>query len=77
MSINSSDGMNLIVSAVGIALGVFVMVAPHKAATIWGPERLATLNPSRRCVFLHWYRAFGVILCLTSILFALDTTGFH
>jgi hypothetical protein len=77
MSINSSDGMNLFVSAIGIALGVFAMVAPHRAATIWGSERLATLAPARRCVFLCWYRAFGVILCLASILFALDTAGFR
>jgi len=63
--------MNLLVSALGIALGVFIMVSPCRAATIWGSERLKKLPPPRRSAFLQWYRAFGVTLCLASILFAL------
>jgi hypothetical protein len=65
--------MNLSVSIVGIMLGVFVMVAPHRAAAIWGSERLLKLDPPRRVLFLQWYRAFGVVLCLAAILLALDT----
>jgi len=65
--------MSLLVSAVGVALGIFIMVAPQRAATIWGAERLEKLAPPSRSLFLQWYRAFGVILCLTAILFALDT----
>src|ERR1035441_2891613 len=30
--------MNLLVSAVGMALGVFIVVAPHRAAALWGSE---------------------------------------
>ena len=69
--------MNLLVSVVGIMFGIFVMVAPHRAAAIWGSERFLKLDPLRRVLFLQWYRAFGVILCLAAILFALDTGAFH
>jgi len=69
--------MNLLVSAVAIVLGIFITVAPHRAAALWGSERLARLAPPRRFLFLQWYRAFGVILCLAAILFALDTVAFH
>jgi len=53
------------------------MVAPHRAAAIWGSERLLKLDPARRVLFLQWYRAFGVILCLAATLFALDTVAFR
>jgi len=53
------------------------MVAPHRAALIWGSERLNKLAPPRRSLFLQWYRAFGVVLCLAAILFALDTVAFR
>jgi hypothetical protein len=69
--------VNLLVSAVAIALGVFIVVAPDRAAAIWGAERLAKLAPPRRFLFLGWYRAFGIILCLAAILFALDTSAFR
>jgi hypothetical protein len=65
--------MNLLVSAVGTALGVFIMIAPHRAAAIWGSERLEKLAPPHRVLFLRWYRAFGITLCLAAVLFALDT----
>jgi hypothetical protein len=74
---NDGGVMNLLVSIVGIALGVFVMVAPHRAATIWGSERLQKLAPPHRALFLQWYRAFGVVLSLAAILFALDTVAFR
>jgi hypothetical protein len=74
---NAGGVMNLLVSIVGITLGVFVMVAPHRAATIWGSERLQKLAPRHRALFLQWYRAFGVVLCLAAILFALDTVAFR
>jgi len=77
MWIEAGGVMNLLVSAVGIALGVFIMVAPHRAATIWGSEHLEKFAPPRRSLFLQWYRAFGVILCLAAILFALDTIAFR
>jgi hypothetical protein len=77
MWISSGGLMNLLVSAVGIALGVFIMVAPQRAARIWGAERLEKLAPPRRSFFLQWYRAFGVTLCLAALLFALDTIAFR
>jgi hypothetical protein len=67
--------MNLLVSAVGIALGVFIIVAPQRAAMIWGSERLEKSAPPRRYLFLQWYRAFGITLCLAALLSALDTVA--
>ena len=69
--------MNFLVSAVGVALGIFIIVAPHRAATIWGSERLEKLAPERRSLFLQSYRAFGITLCLAALLFALDTVAFR
>jgi hypothetical protein len=77
MWIEAGGGMNLVVSAVGIALGIFAVVTPQRAAEIWGSERLAKLAPTRRVLFLLWYRVFGVILCLAAILFALDSKMFR
>jgi hypothetical protein len=77
MWIKDGGVMNLLVSAVGITLGIFIAVAPRRAATIWGSGRLEKLAPPRRSLFLQWYRAFGVTLCLTAILFALDTLAFR
>jgi protein-S-isoprenylcysteine O-methyltransferase Ste14 len=73
MWIEAGDEMNLVVSAVALALGVFAVVAPKRAAAIWGSERLAKLAPPQKSLFVQWYRAFGVILCLAAILFALDS----
>ena len=69
--------MNLLVSAVCMALGVFIVVAPRRAATLWASGRLEKLAPPHRASFLRWYRAFGIMLCLTAMLFALDTTAFR
>src|SRR5208282_2072413 len=77
MWISAGRLMNFFVSAVGVALGTFIIVAPHRAATIWGSERLEKLAPARRYFFLQWYRAFGITLCLAAILFALDTIAFR
>jgi hypothetical protein len=65
--------MNLFVSAVAVALGAFVVASPHQAAKIWGSQRLDSLKPKRRDLFVRWYRAFGILLCLTGVLYALDT----
>jgi hypothetical protein len=77
MWIKDGGVMNLLVSAVGLTLGVFVIIAPHRAAAIWGSERLDKLAPPRKFLFLQWYRAFGVTLCLSAILFALDSIAFR
>jgi hypothetical protein len=69
--------MNLLVSAIAIVLGAFVMVAPDRAAAIWGAERFQKLAPADKPLFLQWYRVFGVTLCLAAILFALDSLAFR
>jgi len=75
-----SDGTlmaaNLVVSTVAMALGIFVGAAPLRAARIWGSQRLVNLAPERRASFARWYRAFGILLCLSGMLLAVDNIGF-
>jgi hypothetical protein len=59
-----------------MALGTFVAASPHRAAKIWGSQRLANLAPERRASFVRWYRAFGIILCLSGVLLAVDSIAF-
>jgi hypothetical protein len=66
----------LLVSAVALALGTFVADSPHRAARIWGSQRLANLTPERRASFVRCYRAFGIFLCLAGVLLAVDSFGF-
>jgi len=67
---------NLLVSIVALALGTFIAASPHRAAKTWGSQRLANLAPERRASFVRWYRAFGVLLCLTGVLLALESIVF-
>jgi len=66
----------LLVSAVATALGVFVAASPHRAAKIWGSQRLANLAPERRASFVRRYRVFGILLCLAGVLVAADSIMF-
>jgi hypothetical protein len=68
-----SMATNLLVSTVTIALGTLVAASPHRAARIWGSQRLANLAPERRASFVRWYRAFGILLCLAGMLLAADS----
>jgi hypothetical protein len=68
--------VNLVVSTVAMALGTFVAASPNRAARIWGSQRLVNLAPERRTSFIRWYRAFGILLCLSGVLFAVDNIGF-
>ncbi len=68
--------MALLMSAVGIALGAFVAVEPARAAQIWGSERLKKLAPRHRAIFLLWFRAFGIFLCIGAALFAVESVVF-
>ena len=68
--------VNLLVSTVTMALGIFITASPHRAAKIWGSQRLANLAPERRALFIRWYRAFGILLCLAGVLVALDSVVF-
>jgi hypothetical protein len=67
---------NLLVSTVAMALGSFIAALPHRAAQIWGSQRLANLAPERRASFVRWYRVFGILLCLAGLLFVVDSIVF-
>jgi integral membrane sensor domain MASE1 len=67
---------NLLVSAVAMALGTFVTASPHRAAKIWGSQRLANLAPERRALLVWWYRLFGICLCLRGVLSLLIASCF-
>jgi membrane protein YqaA with SNARE-associated domain len=67
---------NLLMSVVAVALGSFVAASPHRAAKIWGSQRLANFAPEQRTSFGRWYRVFGLILCLAGVLLAVDSILF-
>jgi hypothetical protein len=66
----------LLVSTVAMALGTFVAASPHRAAQIWGSQRLHKLAPEGRVSFVRWYRVFGILLCLGGVLVAVDSIVF-
>jgi hypothetical protein len=68
--------MNLFATIAAMALGVFVVASPERAASIWGWRQLDKLAPEQRSVYLRLYRAFGIILCLAGLLVALDHIAF-
>lgn len=68
--------MILFVSTFAVLIGAFVAASPAQAAKIWGPQKLENLAPAQRVSLLRWYRAFGILLCLGGVLFALDNMGF-
>jgi hypothetical protein len=76
LSSDTQSQLTLLVSAVAMALGTFVVASPHRAAKIWGSQRLANLSPERRAWFVRWYRIFGTLLCLSGMLLAVDGMGF-
>ena len=71
-----SIAIDLSVSVVSMMLGIFAVVSPARAARTWASGRFERLTPRDQAWFLRWYRAFGVILCLGSVMFALDSIGF-
>jgi hypothetical protein len=71
-----TSAINLLVSALALALGVFVAISPTRAARIFSSGRLERLAPSDRVSFVRSYRLFGIVLCLGGALFALDSIGF-
>jgi hypothetical protein len=68
-----SMAMKILVSTIAVALGAFIAASPHRAAQIWGSQRLATLSPEHRPPFIRLLRAFGILLCLAGVLLAIDT----
>ena len=68
--------MDLALSVISIILGAFITASPDRAAKIWGSEKLQRLTPAQEIVFVRWFRALGVLICLGGILFAIDSIGF-
>jgi len=68
--------MNLLFSGVAVTFGLFVAASPARAADIWGWSHLDKLAPAQKALYLGCYRAFGIILCLGGVLFAVDTLAF-
>jgi hypothetical protein len=68
--------MNLLVSAIAVTFGIFAASSPLRAAEIWGWNHLHRLSPAQRVLYLRVYRAFGVVLCLGGVLFAVDSLLF-
>ena len=73
LSVDTNVAMNVLVSTVAVALGSALVASPHRAARIWGAQRLANLAPERRASFVRWYRVLGICLCLAGVLFAVDS----
>jgi Sec-independent protein secretion pathway component TatC len=68
--------VNLLVSTIAMALGVFAAASPRRAAEIWGSQRLQNLAPEHKTSFVRWYRVFGVFLFLGGLLFAVESIVF-
>jgi hypothetical protein len=62
--------MNLLISTIALALGIFAAVSPAQATKLWG-KQIDQLDPRIRILYLRWYRAFGISLGLSGILLAL------
>jgi hypothetical protein len=65
--------MDFLVSMFALALGIFISIAPSRAAKIWGSEQFDKLAPEHRHLFLWGYRALGIVLGLAGVLFAIDS----
>lgn len=65
--------MNLMISTMAVALGVFVTASPMRATKVWGWKQFDQLAPRHRTLYLRCYRAFGVLLGFAGILLALDS----
>jgi hypothetical protein len=76
LSLHTDVGANVLVSMVAVTLGSVLVASPRRAARIWGPQRLANLASERRASFVRWYRIFGIVLCLTGVLLAIDSLAF-
>jgi hypothetical protein len=65
--------MNLLISTMAVALGIFVAASPMRATKVWGWKQFDQLGPRHRILYLRCYRAFGVLLGFAGILLALDS----
>ena len=67
--------LDILVSSLAVALGLFITASPARAAKVWSADRIAKLTPARRVWFLRCYRVFGVMISLAGVLFVLDSMG--
>ena len=65
--------MNLLISTLAVALGIFVAASSMRATKVWGWKQFDQLGPKHRTLYLRCYRAFGVLLGFAGILFALNS----
>jgi hypothetical protein len=71
-----TESIGVAASILTIAIGVFVAASPGRAANILASGRLEGLPPQGRAIYLRFYRAFGVILCLGGALLCFESMGF-
>ena len=64
--------LDLLVSAIAMALGAFAATLPQRAAEIWGSKLLQNLAPEDRSSFIAWYRIFGILMFVGGVLLAAD-----
>lgn len=67
------DAISLFATIAAVALGIFVVASPARAADIWGRKQLDKLPPDQRASYLRVYRVFGVVLCVAGALAALES----
>jgi hypothetical protein len=60
--------MQFLVSIVTVAFGIYMAIAPARAARVWGWKNLDHLSPTARTWYFRIYRAWGLLLCLAGIL---------
>ena len=68
--------MSLLLSTFAVMFGLFVAASPSRAAEIWGWSHLEKLAPKQKALYLCSYRAFGIVLCLGGVLYAVDSLMF-
>jgi hypothetical protein len=63
--------MNVVVSTVTIATGIFFLVTPERAARVWGRRDLGAM--ANGAIYRRLYRTTGFLLCVAGLLFAIET----
>ena len=65
--------INLWVSGVAMALGMFTLAFPAQAAKVWGSEKFYKSSPEQQVSLLGWWRTFGFLLCVAAVLIMADS----
>ncbi|HEV2200949.1 MAG TPA: hypothetical protein VGR73_14105 [Bryobacteraceae bacterium] len=63
--------INLVVSAVTIAIGIFFSAVPEQAAKLWGRRQLAQM--ANGPLYRRLYRVAGILLCVAGLLFVAES----